>query len=71
MRRQSQHPGRHKLKGYVSEFGEFLNSYMEQHPEVEEDQKRGWKIWWDHRIDLDEMDRQRQDTVPLKPYIYE
>jgi hypothetical protein len=54
--------------GYVSEFEQFLNSYLHRHPEVERDQRRGWDIWWDHRIDLDELDRQRQDTVPVKTY---
>ena len=62
---------RRKLTGYVSEFEEFLHGFMEQHPEVEADQRRGWRIWWDHRIDLDEMDRQRRDTVAVKPYSFE
>jgi hypothetical protein len=56
---------------YESEFGQFLHDFMEEHPDVEEDQKRGWYIWWDHRVDLDELDKQRKDSVPVKPYHYE
>lgn len=56
---------------YVSEFDEFLHRFMAEHPEVEEDQMRGWYIWWDHRVDLDELDKQREDSVPAKPYQYE
>jgi hypothetical protein len=54
--------------GYVSEFEQFLSTYLQRHPEVERDQRRGWDIWWDHRVDLDELDRQRKDTVPVKTY---
>lgn len=57
--------------GYVSEFDQFLHGFLEQHPEVEEDRQRGWYIWWDHRVDLDELDKQRKESVPAKPYTYE
>lgn len=60
-----------KYQGYVSEFDQFLHGFLNQHPEVEEDQQRGWHIWWDHRLDLDELDKQRADSVPAKPYQYE
>ena len=57
--------------GYVSEFDQFMDGFLARHPEVEEDRQRGWYIWWDHRVDLDELDKQRKDTVPEKPYHYE
>jgi hypothetical protein len=56
---------------YTSEFEQFLNAYQRQHPELEEDRMRGWYIWWDHRVDLDELDKQRAASVPVKPYQYE
>ena len=57
--------------GFTSEFEQFLHGYLEQHPEVVEDRQRGWYIWWDHRVDLDELDKQRENSVPEKPYHYE
>ena len=57
--------------GYISEFDQFIDGFLAQHPEVEEDRQRGWYIWWDHRVDLDELDKQRKDSVPDKPYHYE
>ncbi|WP_426207866.1 DUF3460 family protein [Massilia sp. TWP1-3-3] len=57
--------------GYVSEFEQFLNGFLAEHPEVQEERQRGWYIWWDHRVDLDELDKQRQDAVARKPYSYE
>lgn len=57
--------------GYVSDFEQFMNRFIAEHPEVEQDRRRGWSIWWDHRVDLDELDKQRADQVPEKPYHYE
>ncbi|WP_426101178.1 DUF3460 family protein [Massilia sp. TSP1-1-2] len=57
--------------GYVSEFEQFLNGFLAEHPEVREERQRGWYIWWDHRVDLDELDKQREDAVARKPYSYE
>ncbi|HEX8606064.1 MAG TPA: DUF3460 family protein [Pseudoduganella sp.] len=59
-----------KYTRYVSEFEQFLNQYKEEHPQVEVEQRRGWKIWWDHRQDLDAVDRQKKDSVQTKPYYY-
>ncbi|PWF41540.1 DUF3460 family protein [Massilia glaciei] len=66
-------PAKYRINraAYASEFDQFLGDYLDEHPEVEEDQRRGWYIWWDHRVDLDELDKQRQDAVPVKPYYYE
>jgi hypothetical protein len=54
----------------VSEFEQFLNRYSAEHPHMEEDQLRGWYIYWDHRVDFDELSKQQADTVPYKPYFY-
>jgi len=62
---------RPRSRSYVSDFEQFLEGFLEQHPQVREDQMRGWYLWWDHRVDLDELDKQRADTVPVKSYQYE
>ncbi len=54
---------------YVSDFEKFMGDFMRSHPEVEPDQKRGWYIWWDHHVDPDQLEQQRQDSVPFKPYL--
>lgn len=56
---------------YVSEFEQFMDGYLARHPEVEQDRQRGWYIWWDHRVDLDELDKQRENALPVKPYVYD
>jgi hypothetical protein len=57
--------------GYVSEFEQFFDNFIAKHPEVDEDRRRAWYIWWDHRIDLKDLEKQHEDTVPAKPYQYD
>jgi hypothetical protein len=57
--------------GYVSEFDQFMDDYLARRPAVAEQRQRRWYVWWDHVVDLDELARQRQDSVPVKPYHYD
>lgn len=57
--------------GYVSDFDQFMHDYLDRHPDVVEDQREGWYIWWDHRVDLDELERQRKADLPVKAYQYD
>ncbi len=68
-----QHPQQYRpfAGGYVSEFDEFMGRYLAKRPQVVEDRQRGWYIWWDHRVDFDELDKEHQSEVPEKPYHYE
>jgi hypothetical protein len=56
--------------GYVSEFEQFMDKFLAEHPEAVEHQRSGWDIFWDHEIDLNELDRAGRDKVPLKGYDY-
>ncbi|WP_243491125.1 DUF3460 family protein [Massilia violaceinigra] len=58
-------------RGYVSEFDRFIHDFLARHPEVEQERRRGWDIWWDQRVDLDELDKQRENALPVKPYVYD
>ncbi len=57
--------------GYVSDFEQFLNNFLDHHPNIAEDRQRGWYIWWDHRLDLADLDSLHRNEVPRKPYEYE
>lgn len=62
----------HKTKGpYVSEFEQYMDAFLKRHPDVVCDQERGWYIWWDHRLDLDAVEKERASEVPAKPYPYD
>jgi hypothetical protein len=59
------------IPAYTSEFERFMDSFMARHPDVRADQQRGWYIWWDHRLDLDEQKRADADAITVKPYPYD
>lgn len=61
-------PYRHN---YVSEFTEFIDRYVQQHPAVQQEQRRGRNIFWDRDVDLKELDKERADSVGIKSYYYE
>lgn len=53
---------------YVSEYTVFINRYLAEHPEVVEDQKRGWDIWWDKKVDFKAIKEADEDYVPDDSY---
>jgi hypothetical protein len=57
--------------GYVSEFEQFLNGYVTEHPKVPAEQERGWYQLWDKHVDFDELARSCKDSVPVRSYYYE
>jgi hypothetical protein len=57
--------------GYVSEYDQFMDSFLSSHPEVDEKRRRAWYIWWDHPLDADELAPKHANDVPAKPYQYE
>ncbi|HUW28431.1 MAG TPA: DUF3460 family protein [Sulfuriferula sp.] len=57
------------MKGdYISEFTLFMNHYLAIHPEVVEDQKRGWDMYWDRQVDLVALEKAKEDYVPDDGY---
>lgn len=56
--------------GYVSEFTQFIDHFLEEHPECVEDQHRGWNLFWDHKVDFAELELAEKDHVPVHGYEY-
>lgn len=56
--------------GYVSEFEQFMDKFLGQHPEVVQDQRNGWYIFWNHKADLEELKKADESNVPMKGYEY-
>ncbi|WP_025918047.1 DUF3460 family protein [Herminiimonas sp. CN] len=56
--------------GYVSEFEQFMDKFLEQHPEVVRSQHKGWYIFWDHKVDFDDLKKAGEDSAPVKGYDY-
>ena len=58
-------PGR---KDYVSEFEQFMNGYLAEHPEVERDKLLGWRIWWERHVNPKELTEQAHEKPQRPPY---
>jgi hypothetical protein len=55
---------------YISEFSVFMNHYLEDHPEVVAEQRRGWEFFWNPKADLEAMDKEPEDIAPDDAYGY-
>jgi hypothetical protein len=57
-------------KPYVSEFTDFMNQYLEAHPEVVEDQRRGWEFFWKRKAEIRAPEISKDDIAPDDGYGY-
>jgi hypothetical protein len=56
---------------YQSDFTQFMNDYLQQHPEVENQRRELRLTWWDRKVDLDDQKRWKASQVQQKPYVYQ
>ena len=61
---------RRRESDYVSSFTQFMDMFLENHPEVVEDQRLGWRIFWDRQVNFDELRQANEDSIPVKGYDY-
>jgi hypothetical protein len=59
---------RRRDRAYVSEFTKFINQYLDEHPEVVEDQWVGRSLLWDRKIDYREVAKAKEEEVPDDNY---
>lgn len=55
-------------RGYVSEFTQFMDHYLVDHPEVAADKRTGFRLYWDKRLDFKALAQAEQDSVPDDGY---
>lgn len=60
-------PGRVR-EAYVSEFTAFISHFLDERPEVVDDQKTGRLIYWDRKVDPATLAAVDADTVPDDGY---
>ena len=59
------------MAGYVSEFTQFMNAWLQEHPEAIQARETGIALWWDKPQDEVTRERQQAAKVPVKPYYYD
>jgi len=55
-------------RGFVSDFTRFIDRFVEEHPEVAEEQRRGRLIYWDKKVDRAALAKAGEDSVPDDGY---
>lgn len=55
-------------KSYVSEFTDFMTHFLEEHPEEEEERRKGRGLYWDLKVDLSAQEQAEKDSVPDDRY---
>ena len=56
---------------YESDHTKFMREWMDKHPEQRDEQKKGRALWWDKPQSLEQQQRHREASVPVKPYYYD
>ena len=61
-----------KIKtGYESDATRMIRELLEVRPEIADEQKKGRSLWWDRKLDLDLLRRERESRVAQKGYVYQ
>jgi len=63
--------GKKAKTGYESDATRVIRELLQQQPQIVEEQKKGRSLWWDRRLDLDELRRARESRVKQKGYVYQ
>lgn len=56
---------------YTSDFTQFINQWLEQHPEEREEQQKGRSLWWDKPQSPENQKIRAESRVAQKPYPYQ
>ena len=61
-----------KIKtGYESDATRMIRALLAEKPEIVDEQNTGRSLWWDRRLDLDRLRRERESNVAQKGYVYQ
>lgn len=57
-------------RNYVSETTEFLRGLLAEKPQIEEERRKGRSMWWDKKLDPEQLRRNAASRVEQKGYVY-
>jgi hypothetical protein len=55
-------------RNYVSDYTRFIDQFIQEHPDVLEEQRSGRLLYWEKRVDLVAQKKAEMDTVPSDGY---
>jgi len=63
--------GKKVKTGYESDATRMIRDLLREKPQIVDEQKAGRALWWDRRLDLDQLRRAQESRVPQKGYVYQ
>ena len=61
-----------KIKtGYESDATRMIRALLESQPQITAEQQVGRALWWDRKLDLDQLRREQESHVNQKGYVYQ
>ncbi len=61
-----------KIKtGYESDATRMIRALLESQPQIAAEQRAGRALWWDRKLDLDQLRREQESQVNQKGYVYQ
>jgi hypothetical protein len=55
---------------YESDLTKFMRDLFRQNPHLAEAQREARAIWWDKKVDFEELKRMHESRVPVRGYVY-
>jgi hypothetical protein len=56
---------------YESDATKLIRELLKEKPHIIEEQKKGRGLWWDKKLDAEELERDATSRVKQKPYVYQ
>ena len=63
--------GKKVKKGYESDTTRMIRELLREQPRIADEQRAGRSLWWDRKLDLDQLRRARESRVQQKGYVYQ
>lgn len=58
-------------KYYESDVTQLIRELLGEKPQIIEEQRKGRALWWDKKLDRDQLRRAEASEVPPSPYAYQ
>jgi hypothetical protein len=58
-------------KYYESDATKLIGELMREKPQIVEEKSKGLALWWDRKMNADELKRSRESEVKQQAYVYQ
>ena len=56
---------------YESDITRMIRELLQEKPHIVQEQKKGRALWWDKKLDLEDLKRTRESKVKQQAYVYQ